>query len=304
METMLPRHRTAIIAAEPEVIFGYKKKYLEQFGIVVTTNQKDLDAKTWRTATCWYWYAGINFDHPADKALLRGYDFFDSLEPPEKSDKISIVTSDKTLTEFQRRRLRFIDEITRRIPDHLEIFGRGIRQVPDKADALLPYKYHIALENCEGLDTWTEKFADPVLCWTFPFYAGCDNLAEYFPRNSFLQIDLDNPEAAVNDMMECLNSDRWGKMIKDIGQAREKILKQYNLAFLLDRLAAEMLKTTEEVTQPQPRYIWSERTFYPEKGTRGNVAEWLARNAVLMLDKQAEAKIKQALSRRREKKGV
>ncbi len=225
MKTPLPRGRTAIIAAEPEVIFDYKKRYLEQFGIVVTTSHKELRADTWRTATCWYWYAGINFDHPSDGRRMRGYDFFEALETPEKTDKISIVTSDKTLTDFQRRRLAFIEQITQRIPDHLEVFGRGIREVPDKADALLPYKYHIALENCGGVNTWTEKFADPVLCWTLPFYSGCENLAEFFPPASYFQIDLDDPAKAADDMVECVNSVLWERSLDDMAKARDVVFK-------------------------------------------------------------------------------
>ncbi|WP_218961090.1 glycosyltransferase family 10 domain-containing protein [Ruegeria sediminis] len=302
MRTSLPRERTAIVAAEPEVIYGYKKKYLEQFGIAVTTSPKPLDTDAWRTATCWFWYAGINFEHPTDVGLIRGFDYFASLEPPAKTDKISIVTSNKTLTEFQRRRIRFVEQIARRIPDHLEIFGRGTRQVADKADALLPYKYHVALENCGGPDTWTEKFADPVLCWTFPFYAGCDNLADYVPEGSFAPIDLDDPEGAADLMVESVNSGRWEKAQKEIERARDAILRRYNIAFLFDRLATAMLERPVGEGADKPRHIWSERTFLPEKGTRGNIADWMARNALLMLDKQAEERIKHALLARKARK--
>ena len=62
LQTGLPRARTAFIAAEPDVIHRYKARYLNQFGIVVSVGDTQMDTEKWQTATCWYWFAGINFE--------------------------------------------------------------------------------------------------------------------------------------------------------------------------------------------------------------------------------------------------
>ena len=135
----------------------------------------------------------MDYSRAADgfpKDSLKGVDWFSALEMPEKQDLISVVTSNKAFTHYQRKRIAFIEELTRLIPDRLVIYGHGQRSIDDKKDALLPYRYHLAIENCDGPDLWTEKLADPFLCGAFPFYAGCTNVESYFPAGSFEYIDL------------------------------------------------------------------------------------------------------------------
>ena len=201
IRTHLPRSRTVFVAAEPDVIHPYKRRYLNQFGLVVSASEKKLETEQLRTVACWYWIAGIDYSNSSGSGKPKGYDYFTALAPGEKRDKISIVSSTKVFTEFHRKRVRFIEEIQRLIPEHLELYGRGYRSIGDKSDALLPCKYHLAIENGTGLDIWTEKLADPLLCWAHPFYAGCTNVEDYLPKGSFSYIDLDRPEhaAALDD---------------------------------------------------------------------------------------------------------
>ena len=53
----------------------------------------------------------------------------------------------------------------------LDIFGRGIRPINDKSEALNKYKYHIVVENfrTSPLD---RKLSDAFLAECLPFYAG------------------------------------------------------------------------------------------------------------------------------------
>ena len=56
--------------------------------------------------------------------------------------------------------------------DAIDFYGRGHNFIPFKDDALMPYRFHICIENCQVNDLWTEKLADPnprllgsYLCW-------------------------------------------------------------------------------------------------------------------------------------------
>lgn len=287
LATPLPRARTAFIAAEPDVIHHYKPAYLNQYGLVVSVGGDALDTEKWQTATCWYWFAGIDFSEKSMPRVTRGHDFFAGLEPGAKQDKISVVTSNKTFTEYHRKRVAFLEALKDLIPDRLEIFGRGYRSVADKADALIPYKYHLAIENGYGPDTWTEKLADSYLCWALPFYAGCTNLDRYFPDGSYLPVDLDDPGGEARRMVEAMQNGMFDARRPALAEARRIVLEEQNLARLLVRVARAAANKTGEPVRGT-RHIWSEKSFRPEPGTRGGLGEYALRNLVLSLDKGAE----------------
>lgn len=169
----------------------------------------------------------------------------------------------------------------------------------------MPRKYHLALENSAGADTWTEKLADPYLCWAFPFYAGCTNLEDYLPSGSFMYLDLAKPEQTIDHILNAVQNNRWGKSKPALEMARKHILTKYNLAWLLVRLAKSSMDKPFAKTTGQKRYIWSERSLWPEKDACGNMLEWAARNALMMFDKNIELKtvgIKKRLEVARNKK--
>ena len=266
---------------------GTETRFLNQFGLVLTTSDKPLLTKKLKHATCWYWFAGIDF---SQKRKARGYDWFSKLEMPEKSNKISIVTSTKVFTEYHRKRLRFIETLAETIPEHVALFGRGFKTVDDKADAILPYKYHLAIENGFGPDLWTEKLADPYLCGAFPFYAGCTNTESYFPKDSFDIVDLDRPTSEARRMIEEIANGRWLQAQRALQEARNLVLEKHNIAQLLCELANAAATSPEpEPLQPE-RYIWSEKSLFPEKGTRGSFPDWALRNMLLIFDPQLELK--------------
>jgi hypothetical protein len=289
--TSLPPERTVFVAAEPDDIHPYSKGFLNQFGIVLSATDKALKTEHWRTACCTLWFAGIDFrgalsGYPEE--MLKGIDWFRSVEMPAKQDRISIVTSNKSFTPYHRKRLEFIDALVKIIPDRIEFFGHGFRSVDDKKDALLPYKYHLAIENCDGPDLWTEKLADPYLCGAFPFYAGCTNAESYFPAESFHYVDLDRPEVAARQMVAMIESNHWQKVQPALDKARENILTTYNVAELFVRLSRAALAKPVSDGPRRQRLIRSERSLWPEKGAKGSFGEWAVRNLLLMIDPKAE----------------
>lgn len=173
-------------------------------------------------------------------------------QPWLKEDKIAIVTSNKVHTEYHRKRMHFVNKLIEKIPDHIAVFGRGFKTIDDKADALLPYKYNLAIENGEGPHVWTEKLTDPWLCWAFPFYAGCSNVVDYFPQHSFGMINLDDRLAEANRMVNEMETGRWERARDAIAEAREKVLEEENIMILMARLALEVVNrsTTPILSRP------------------------------------------------------
>jgi len=71
-------------------------------------------------------------------------------------------------------------------------FGRGFEPIDDKMGAILPYRFHLVLENSVLPNYWTEKLADALSRLGLPGLFGCPNVGDYLPAEALLSInDLD-----------------------------------------------------------------------------------------------------------------
>ena len=298
--TRLPKNRTAFYAGEPDVIHPFSTRFLNQFGIVLTTSDKELDTLKLQETVSAMSFVGINF---ADKDNPLNITYFENLECPQKNNKISIVTSNKAHTKFHKDRLKFIEAIKQKIPEHIELYGHGFKPVDDKKDALLDHKYHIALENGGGKYAWTEKLSDPLLCWTFPFYHGCDNVEDDLPTNSFSYIDIDHPDQVINQMMAGVKDGLWTKRRNDISKARNIIFSDFNLMKKFAQIAHQLIALEPELPKnPNKRLIRSERSLWPEAGSRGSIPEALIRSTLLFLNPHIELSAARILKKRKDKR--
>lgn len=94
------------------------------------------------------------------------------VEPIVKSRDISMTASDKQQLPGQRLRLEFAEIIT---SQHLPIDGYGRafgRPLADKAESLLPYRFHIAIENVKARWYNSEKLFDAFAARCVPVYWG------------------------------------------------------------------------------------------------------------------------------------
>ena len=150
-----------------------------------------------------------------------------ALAPPVKTERLSWITSDRSVLPGHKKRLRFLEALRRaRVP--FDLYGKGFDPIEDKFSALGAYRYSIAVENYSGPDYWTEKLADCFLSWTMPIYFGCTNLAEYFPPDSFVQIDINDPHAPEK-IRRIIESDLYLERRDAIAEARQRILYEYQL---------------------------------------------------------------------------
>jgi len=164
-----------------------------------------------------------------------------------KSKLMSVITSSKDFTEGHQKRLNFVRRLKDYFGADIDVFGRGIREVDDKWDAISPYKYHIALENSVYPHYWTEKLADVYLSGAYPIYYGCPNLEDYFPAASCTQINIDDEEGAIRTIQECIREQRYEASLDRIIEARNLVLDRYNLFALITQLVGESVPAKKRI---------------------------------------------------------
>lgn len=284
--TRLPKERTIFVAGEPDVIHPFSTRFMNQFGLVLTSSPKALKTDKIHDTICSMPFVGLNFNEMDNPLNLTHFANMDCIE---KDDRISVVTSSKAYTDFHKKRLVFLTQLKEKIPDKLVLYGRGFRSIDDKKDALLPHKYHLSLENGGGPFTWTEKLSDPLLCFALPFYHGCENYADNLPADAAVPIELENVDAVINIMMKAQKNKLWEQRHQAMNEARHLILTKFNLVKRFASLAK--LAMAKDVTMPNSdtkRLIRSERSLWPEPGCRGSVAQCIIRSTILSVWPTAE----------------
>ena len=109
-----------------------------------------------------------------------------------------------------------------------DLYGRGFQYIEDKWDALAAYRYSLAIENFRNPYYWSEKLVDCFLSWTMPIYYGCTRIAEFFPREAMVCIDIHDPQAP-DKIQEAISGDLWHRNLDAIAEARRLALEKYQL---------------------------------------------------------------------------
>ncbi|MBK6951984.1 MAG: hypothetical protein IPH24_08025 [Crocinitomicaceae bacterium] len=127
-----------------------------------------------------------------------------------KDRDVSWITSNNNMFSGHEVRLSFI-EFLRLEKFEFDLYGRGFNPIDDKFQGLKNYKYSIAAENYSADDYWTEKIQDCFLSWCMPIYYGCTNLEKYFPKESYIQVDLNDRKGSLQIIKEAIKNDLWSK---------------------------------------------------------------------------------------------
>lgn len=265
--TALPKHRIGFICGEPEDTHPFSPAFLEQFGAVWGPENYKLCVPYFRINYACLWYAGIDFSVAPRFPILKGHTYFEELSVPSKDDRISVVATMKSRTAMHLKRHAFLHELRKRLGDRLVIYGENHHFVKDKAEALLPHKYHVALENTERDFCWTEKLSDPLLCWSLPFYAGVPAETINLPKAAFIPVDIDNPETAARIIEAAVLSGAWEKSVAAISEARNTLLHSENLAYLLVRAAKHLLAQADTMPTETTNLVIKSESMYREPRT-------------------------------------
>ena len=140
------------------------------------------------------------------------------------------------------------------------MYGRGINSFDNKWDVLAPYKYTIAIENYRSKYYVTEKFSDALLSYTFPFYYGCTNLSDYYPRDSFEYIDISDIDGSISIIENILqNPLHYSTHLMSLCDARKKYLNEYQILPLLTTI----INTLEQ--EKETKSVPDQILLHPEK---------------------------------------
>ena len=152
------------------------------------------------------------------------------MPPPEKTQEISTMISSKLMNDHHRQRMEATKYLKDNLGNRFHLLGRGHQEVDDKAEGINPYAFHLVCENNNIPHFWTEKLADAYLGWSFPIFSGCSNISDYFPKDSYIAVDLTKPETVLKTIEDCLNDpDFYQNRLPAIEKARNLVLNDYNL---------------------------------------------------------------------------
>jgi len=216
---------TLFIAGEPLAKKLYPRTFYLQFGHVVDSHPASYHPNLHVSALGLNWHVGLD---RSSNSYRYGYDYLSALAYPDKQNRISVVCSNASKTEGQRQRLALLEGLKQRLGDRLVHFGRGFEPIDDKMGAILPYRFHLVLENSVLPNYWTEKLADAYLGWAYPVYLGCPNVGDYLPAESLFSInDLDVDVAAAR-IARLLDQPLEPQHEAAFAEARRRVLNVYN----------------------------------------------------------------------------
>jgi hypothetical protein len=159
---------------------------------------------------------------------------------PLKTKNLSVINSIKQSTEGHRKRISLINNLTKFYPKDLDVWGSITRgrenngpfksKLPpkNKKEGIIPYKYHLTIENGSSPFYFSEKIVDPLLCWSMPIYWGCKNIDKFLPKGSYINIDI-NKKGVEDEIIMISKSNLFEENYDLISEARDLILNKYNL---------------------------------------------------------------------------
>lgn len=197
-------------------------------------------------------YYPNNSEWHVDHPLLNTVDQESESEVMVKEDNVvTAVVSSYNWDPGHKLRLAFLHFVESRAQDvqgskvQFKIWGRCQSENfvnyqgeihGGKDVALLPYRYHFNAENNSERNYFTEKIIDPIMTECLCFYWGCPNLSEWIDKDSFVYVDLEQPEIALATIQECIAENAWQKRLPAIRRAKQQIYECLTIVPTLDRI--------------------------------------------------------------------
>jgi len=253
-----PKERTILITGEPSSITVFGTDYIRQFGCILTFQEpwamRHPNVVFRHPGLIWYY--GLPF---GGNSMFLTWDQLASASPPAKTRSISTVCSQRRgEATLHSARVDFTAALQSDL-DELDVYGHGVLPMDDKADAIDPYRFHIAIENHVCQNHLTEKLPDAFLGYALPFYHGAPNAQDYFPRESFIPIDIGDYARSLEIIRHHLANNEYADRLPFIMEARRRVLEEENLFAILQRLIDRQHCTG--TTRTQGRVIRNRRTM-------------------------------------------
>lgn len=255
------------ISGEPQLSSTYTSGFLNQFDLVVTTHDGINHPQHVRGQPVLNWHFGYN---KSSNTFTYNCEQLANMPPPCKIKNISIIASALRMLPGHVRRSKLVERLAYEFPDDIDIYGKGRNYIDDKAEAIIPYRFHIAIENSIQDDYWTEKLADAILGYSVPIYIGANNISKYFPREAMITIDDYNGNALCNIIRGLLGngSYKYSKALPFVIDARKALIYEHNIYNVLRNMLIRDQLTTDDGAaydvqiMPNDNWAWSKVKNY------------------------------------------
>lgn len=244
--TICPNGNTLLITGEPPDIKKYNRKFTSQFGNILSCNPAIKHKNLLLSQQALPWHVGRKQISHKNLEFTKSYDELKKIRKYQKNKLISVIVSDKVMSDGHRQRIEFVSYLKTASGIEIDFFGRGFKEIEDKWDAIYPYKYHIVLENCSYPHYWTEKLTDCFMGGAYPLYFGCPNIHEYFSQKSMTTIDIFNMEQARKGIEQAIETYSYENSIIELAKAKDLCLDKYNLFAVVSRLAKQAITSDKK----------------------------------------------------------
>jgi hypothetical protein len=111
--------------------------------------------------------------------------WIDEIKVNRKTKLVSMVTSNKQITENQKFRVRFSQVNS----DSLDLYGSIKNHIQSKEVALNDYMFSVAIENDTYNTYFTEKILDCFSTGTIPIYKGTSRIEKFFNKDGIIFLE-------------------------------------------------------------------------------------------------------------------
>ncbi|NBV06104.1 MAG: hypothetical protein EBS06_02570 [Proteobacteria bacterium] len=258
-----------LMTGEPRSIKSYddSSDFVKQFGRVYSSqeNFKHNRAFPCRPPINWWIDGGSPIKSKEEFQKWQGdglgYNDFKNLRQIKKEKLLSVFCSNKIFTQGHKARFNFCQKLKNHFKDKIDWFGIGVRPIDSKWQGIAPYKYHIALENSQSPDYWTEKLIDPLMVLTHPIYCGATNINNYFTDAQVTEIDIKYPKTAIAKIEKLIFENFYEKNFEQLFLARDLVMDKYN-AF---NLISDIIENDSVALNPKKMKVKKERFFLLQK---------------------------------------
>ncbi|MBE3138583.1 MAG: hypothetical protein IMZ63_02070 [Actinobacteria bacterium] len=139
-----------------------------------------------------------------------------------KTKIISMISSDKNFGPGHTIRLNYV----KKFRNKLDLFGRNIKTIERKEEALCDYMFSVTIENDQYETYWTEKILDCFVSGTVPVYLGSPDIGNFFNMDGIILL-TDNFDPST------LSYDRYISMMPAIQDNFERAIKFNNIEDLI-----------------------------------------------------------------------
>ena len=175
------------------------------------------------------WMIHANHGDSIFNKTSLNYDFFTDFKNTEKQIELSVICSNKKNTENHKLRIEFLKILKNHFKENLQWFGNGFNEIENKFEVISKSKYHIVLENDSKHNLVSEKLYDAYLGLSFPIYYGAPNINEYFDKDSFKTININDVNGSIATIENTIKNNLYENSSNLLHLEKEKVLNDYNL---------------------------------------------------------------------------